>query len=181
MLLSASGGQKNIFWQMLTFCWILYRPPFTDEGQIWCAIVDPRCTLTRQMSSRSVYSVALCWRKTPIFAVFWTRHLVLSPTGSSLTKLNTGAQLQTSPIQRHQNRFCTPTLSWQNRAQILWRSKAWWTKRQATCGAPQGSVLGPLLFLIYVNDIGHVLPNKTVKLFADNTNIFYISSGYFYD
>jgi len=32
--------------------------------------------------------------------------------------------------------------------------------------------LGPLLLLIYVNDIGNVLPNKTVKLFADDTNIF---------
>ena len=30
--------------------------------------------------------------------------------------------------------------------------------------------MGPLLFLIYVNDIGNVLPNKTVKLFADDTN-----------
>jgi len=51
---------------------LLYRPPFTDEGQIWCAIADPRCTFACEISSRSVYSVVLWWRKTPIFAVFWT-------------------------------------------------------------------------------------------------------------
>jgi len=62
---------------------------------MWCAIADPRCTITCQISSRSVYCVALCWRKTPIFAVFWLWHLVLSPIGNSLTKLNTGAQQQT--------------------------------------------------------------------------------------
>jgi len=47
--------------------------------------------------SRSVYSVALCWRKPQIFAFFGLWHLVVSPTGSSLRKLNTGAQLQTFP------------------------------------------------------------------------------------
>ena len=67
---SASGGQKPQFWANFDFCGLLYRPPLTDEGQIWYAIADPRCTLTCQISSGSVYSVALCWRKTPIFAVF---------------------------------------------------------------------------------------------------------------
>jgi len=37
---------------------------------------------------------------------------------------------KTSPIQRHQNRFCTPTPSWRDQAHNLWRSKAWWTNRQ---------------------------------------------------
>jgi len=32
----------------------------------------PRYTLTPQISSRSVYSVALCWQKITIFAFFWT-------------------------------------------------------------------------------------------------------------
>jgi len=40
------------------------------------------------------------------------------------------------------------------------------------CGVLQGSVLEPLLFLIYVNDIGNAVPYQAVKLFADDTNLF---------
>ena len=70
-IVSASGGQNHNFGQILRLG-ILYRPSFTDEGQIWCPRADPRYMLTCQISPQSVSSLALWRRKTPIFAVFWT-------------------------------------------------------------------------------------------------------------
>ena len=43
---------------------------------------------------------------------------------------------------------------------------------QVECGCPQGSVLGPLFFLLYVNDMVRVCGDLNLVLFADDTNIF---------
>ena len=48
------------------------------------------------------------------------------------------------------------------------QSSGW---EKVTSGVPQGSILGPLFFLMYVNDINVEL-NSSVRLFADDCTIF---------
>lgn len=48
------------------------------------------------------------------------------------------------------------------------------TLRSTNSGVLQGSVLGPFLFLLYINDISTHLDNTVIRLFADDTSLYII-------
>ena len=51
------------------------------------------------------------------------------------------------------------------------------SEEDVTCGVPQGSVLGPLLFIIYTNDLPNALRDSSCILFADDTTIYQSSTN----
>ena len=60
-----------------------------------------------------------------------------------------------------------------NRKQFVKINESVSTYRNIVCGVPQGSTLGPLLFLLYINDLPNVSTRLSFRIFADDTNIFY--------
>ena len=69
------------------------------------------------------------------------------------------------------------TLNWltsylENRTQRTLANGKISLSQSINCGVPQGSVLGPTLFLVYINDIDSELTESSVHLFADDTVLY---------
>ena len=91
-------AKNHNFGKILTFWGLLYRPPFTDEDQIWCGIADPGHTLMCQILSRSVYSVVLWRRKTQIVAVFWSSAFSVVANWQQSDKVEHGCTTTNFPL-----------------------------------------------------------------------------------
>ena len=60
-----------------------------------------------------------------------------------------------------------------NRKQFIGYKNKYTSFESITCGVPLGSILGHILFLIYINDLSQASNILDPIMFADDTNLFY--------
>ena len=64
-----------------------------------------------------------------------------------------------------------------NQTQFVEINQKSWNVLPINYGVPQGLVLGPLLFLIYINDLNGAVTHSKVYHFSDDANMLYISNS----
>jgi hypothetical protein len=78
--------------------------------------------------------------------------------------------------KRTQYQFAGETLNWfksylSNRTQQVSISGKLSSAKEISSAVPQGSILGPALFILYINDMHLNLPNTSTDMFADDTTV----------
>ena len=63
-----------------------------------------------------------------------------------------------------------------NRKQKCFVNGSLSNSQSLTCGIPQGTILGPLLFLIYINDLPNCLSISKPRMYADDTHLTFASN-----
>ena len=77
--------------------------------------------------------------------------------------------------------ICGLALKWiksyfSNRKQFVQFNRTCSSQQTIKCGVPQGSILGPLFFILYINDLPNASKLTETLIFADDTSIFYSHS-----
>jgi len=107
-IVSASCGQKPQFWANFDIL----------GGSCTNSFLPMTAKFGVQMSTVYAYMPNFVSIETPFYAVFWTSALVSRAVEHAFsgTRMH---NYKPSPIQRYQNRFCTPTHSWRNQAHTI--------------------------------------------------------------
>ena len=100
--------------------------------------------------------------------------LVYSKAFDKVNRLKLLYKLQTHGVQGKTLRWIESFLVGRSQTLVLNGNSS--DELQVSSGAPQGSVLGPILFLLYINDLPDSLQSQ-VRLFADDTAVYLTVQG----
>ena len=114
---------------------------------------------------KSILSI-VWWNQVHVRNFLWSKQSVWH-SGSQNSKKN----LELYGIKGCNLRWFESYLS--NRKQFITYGDKQTNIETITCGVPQGSILGSLLFLIFVNDLHKVTKYLDPIMFADDTKLFY--------
>ena len=84
------------------------------------------------------------------------------------------SKLQAYGIQGSTNQWFCSYLKHRTQTCLVNGNKS--SKMYLRCGVPQGTILGPLLFLLYINDLPNCLQHSQQRMYADDTSITFVGS-----